>query len=260
MTAEEGNTPGEGREDYRPRQYWTDRLSKEFSLRGVGHGQYSEAYNGWIYRQKARTLRKIVPAAPVGGRALDVGSGIGWVVAFLQKRGWTTDGCDISEVAVTRLRERFPSSTFETHAFGEDTLPQEAGSYDLVTMLDVTYHVVDDALWERGIRELARVLKPGGSLVLLDRFGPEDVDAAAHVRFRSLARWDEATAEVGLRRKEAIPAYRWLSRPRGGALDRLPGALRGAIEFSFDQLPFKQPHMRCARYIKRAERSGTVAP
>jgi len=262
-----------GRDDaraaYEPERYWSDRLRRDFNLRGVGHGQYSESYNRWIYRQKARTLSRVLPRTGARARALDVGSGIGWVVEQLLAAGWAVDGCDISDVAVAALRDRFPGSSFVTHAFGAELLPHETAAYDLVTMLDVTYHVVDDELWGCGLAELARVLRPDGSLVLLDRFGAVDDDAAAHVRFRSLARWDAATAGVGLRRAELVPAYRWLSRPRGGLLDRLPGAVRGPVEFGLESVHLRAPHMRCARYVRVEQpvpespgeggRSGSVA-
>ena len=135
------------RSEYEPARYWSTRLGKDFSLKGVGHQQYTEAYNRWIYLQKARTLRRVLPPVPAGGRALDVGSGIGWVVNQLREAGWRTDGCDIAAVAVDRLTASFAGSDFFEYAFGAGPLPREDASYDLVTMLDVSYHVVDDDLW-----------------------------------------------------------------------------------------------------------------
>lgn len=247
MTPPEEQDP---RAAYEPERYWSERLTNDFSLRGVGHGQYSETYNRWIYRQKARTLARALPPT-TRGRALDVGSGIGWVVEQLTQAGWATDGCDISEVAVAALQERFPQSSFVTYAFGAQALPYADDTFDLVTMLDVTYHVVDDGLWAQGLAELSRVLRPGGALVLLDRFGATDDDAAAHVRFRSLSRYDDTAAALGLRRELLVPAYRWLSRPPSAGLMRgLPDSLRGPLEFTLERVSRREPHMRCVRYAQ----------
>lgn len=239
------------RSRYRPAQYWTDRLSKDFSLRGVGHQQYSEGYNNWIYRQKRRALDGILPSLRAGGRALDVGSGVGWVVEELRARGWTTDGADISPVAVDRLRQRFPGATFMQVALGNDPVPAADAAYDLITILDVTYHVVDDELWSAGLSELARVLKPGGHLVVIDRFGATDDDAAPHVRFRSRQRWETAARSCGLTLQTVQPVYRWLSREYDkGLLSRVPEKLRGPAEFALERVPARQPHMRGARFVR----------
>jgi SAM-dependent methyltransferase len=239
------------RSAYRPAEYWSSRLGRDFSLRGVGHVGYSERYNEWMYRQKRYALRRILPARTGAVRALDVGSGVGWVVNELVAAGYDVEGCDISPMAVERLEARFPGRSFFTHALGDGALPRDDASFDVVTILDVTYHIVDDSLWARGLGELARVLRTGGHLVVIDRFGDEDEDKAAHVRFRSRRLWESAGAEVGLRLEEVIPVYRWLSRDHDeGLLRRLPGVVRGAVELGLERTVPRTPHMRAARFVR----------
>ncbi|MGV0495105.1 class I SAM-dependent methyltransferase, partial [Mycobacterium kansasii] len=48
-------------------------------------------------------------------------------------------------------------------------LPFSADSFDSVLSCLMLHHIVE---WERAIAEIARVLRPGGSLVLVDRFSP----------------------------------------------------------------------------------------
>jgi SAM-dependent methyltransferase len=236
---------------YRPAEYWTNRLGRDFSLRGVGHVGYTERYNEWMYRQKRYALRRILQSRRGGVRALVVGSGIGWVVNELLAVGYDVAGCDISPLAVERLSARFPGRSFAVHALGAGALPHADASFDVVTILDVTYHVVDDELWSRGLAELARVLRPGGHLVVIDRFGGEAEDKAAHVRFRSRAQWEAAGAAVGLSLEDVIPVYRWLSRDHDrGLLRRLPGAVRGAVELGLERVVPREPHMRAARFVR----------
>src|SRR5690349_10430675 len=90
-------------EDYEPARYWTDRLAGDYSLRGTGHLAYSARYNRWIYRVKRRALRRGLRGSAAGARALDLGSGTGWVVEQLLDRGLRVDGCDIAANAVAEL-------------------------------------------------------------------------------------------------------------------------------------------------------------
>ena len=95
-------------EAYEPASYWSTRLSQNFNLRGVGHIEYGRGYNDWLYRQKRNALGCALPGRPAGSIALDIGSGVGWVVSYLLDRGFRVTGCDIAEVAVDGLAERYP--------------------------------------------------------------------------------------------------------------------------------------------------------
>ena len=239
--------PGMGEDEYRPAEYWSRRLAGEFTLRGTGHQCYSERYNRWLYRRKRAALAAALRGLPPRPAALDVGSGVGWVVAELLARGASVEGCDIADIAVERLRERFPEATFFQAAVGAAPLPRDDASYDVVTMLDVAYHVVDDALWEAAVADLARVLRPGGRLVVSDGLGADDVVPASHVRFRSRVRWEGAAAANGLSVVRVLPYFRWLSRDQAASrLERLPDGARGAVEYVLEGLVPRRPHMRLA--------------
>ena len=94
-------------------------------------------------------------------------------------------------------------------------------------------------------------MRPGGHVVYLDRFAEHDDDKAAHVRFRSVARWDDIASRHGLRRDVLVPAYRWLSREvDAGPLARAPQRIRGPLEFVLERIAPRDPHMRCARYVR----------
>lgn len=93
-------------------------------------------------------------------RLLDAGCGTGNNLRHLAARGGAV-GIDISEEAVRLCRERgVPATRGSVLA-----LPFRDGSFDVVTSFDVLYHrwVTDDAA---AVRELARVLRPGGILLV----------------------------------------------------------------------------------------------
>jgi SAM-dependent methyltransferase len=233
--------------DYKPAEYWSERLERDFNLRGTGHLDYGETYNAWLYRAKRRALTRALRRVGRPTLALDIGSGVGWVVNELRRRHIRVEGCDIAQVAVERLSARFPESQFFQLAVGSDPIPRPDGAYDLVTALDVTYHITDDSLWCAALAEIARVLRPGGNLIVIDGLGDHDEVPAEHVRFRSLETWSRAGETAGLEVAAVLPCYRFISRRRGrGPLSRLPDGARGAVEYGLEWLPLRPPHMRCA--------------
>lgn len=110
---------------------------------------------------------------------LDAGCGTGGLIERLSARHppWRWTGIDISELACAYARLRrerrllAQNAPQREHAFagpeiqqGSVTeLPFPDGSFDAVVSADVLYHVDDD---ERALREFARVLRPGGLVVI----------------------------------------------------------------------------------------------
>ena len=237
---------------YRPSEYWSDRLSDGFDLRATGHREYTEAYNTWLYRAKRRALDASLRDVPAETPALDIGSGVGWVVQQLLRHDMRVEGCDIAPLSVEELGRRFPEVTFFKLAVGTDAIPRPDSTYGLVTALDVAYHITDDEKWLAGLAEIARVLTPGGRLVVSDGLGDDISEPAPHVRFRSLEMWSRAE-EVCLEIREVRPYFRWLSRPRNTrGFRRLGDRTRGAVEFALEFALPRKPHMRYATLVKRS--------
>ena len=235
------------------KEYWAARLEADFSLRGTGHIEYSVGYNRWLYRAKARALAAGLERAGSPGPALDVGSGTGWCVRQLLQRGWSVTGCDVVPEGVERLKAEIPEARFVRTELGAAPLPLGDRSVGLVTALDVLYHLPDDQKWRSATLEIARVLEPGGILILTDGLGAEARNPAPHVRFRSQAQWKELAGAVGFNVEMIRPLYRWLSRDKrpGSWANRIPDVLRGAGEFALETVAPREPHMRLA-VLRRA--------
>jgi SAM-dependent methyltransferase len=92
-------------------------------------------------------------------RILDVGCGTGANLLMLSKYG-DAEGVDVSEDALAFCRER----GLEKVKLGAgEELPYEDGTFDLVTAFDVVEHMDDDLA---GLKEMRRVLRPGGRVLL----------------------------------------------------------------------------------------------
>ena len=92
-------------------------------------------------------------------RILDVGCGTGANLLMLSEYG-DAEGVDISEDALAFCRER---GLDKVRLGAGEQLPYDDGTFDLVTALDVVEHMDDDLA---GLREMRRVLRPGGRALL----------------------------------------------------------------------------------------------
>jgi SAM-dependent methyltransferase len=103
----------------------------------------------------------LVPKAEPGrDRLLDIGCGQGEICAIVSKLGWKPSGIDGHAANAERVR----SMGFEGVAGDLNLpLPFPDRSFDFATMVEVVEHIVRA---EDLIGEIARVLKPGGRLVM----------------------------------------------------------------------------------------------
>jgi SAM-dependent methyltransferase len=110
-------------------------------------------------------VREILDGVPVG-IALDAACGTGRHAAHLASLGHTVIGVDTSPAMLARAREKVPQGEF--HEADLHELPLADGSVDLVVCAIALVHVAD---LEGPFREFARVLRPGGHLVVSDQRG-----------------------------------------------------------------------------------------
>ena len=112
-------------------------------------------------------------------RILDIGCGTGAGLAAFGRLG-TAVGVDVSALALSLCQARGERRLVQADA---QSLPFIDRAFDAALMLDVLEHLDDDA---GGVREAARVLKPGGVLILTVPAVPalwsEHDEALAHRR------------------------------------------------------------------------------
>jgi SAM-dependent methyltransferase len=107
-------------------------------------------YEEWLTRAEAEVGR---------GRLLEVGAGSGGFVRTALRRGWLVEATEVSATGLEALRQT--GATVVAGDLLDARLP--AGRFDLVVSLEVVEHLPSPG---EHLRELARITRPGGLLLL----------------------------------------------------------------------------------------------
>lgn len=142
-------------------------------------------YHRPIVDRLARALRR----SP-GRDVLNVGSGPFAeleIVGALAREGRRFTVCDIDPRAVEQARALHGPRIARADALGDDgRLPYEDDRFDLVVSMDVVEHVPDPLPW---LREVVRVLRPGGALFLTTpNYGSLTLDVIERTALELIAR------------------------------------------------------------------------
>ncbi len=140
------------------------------------------------------------------GRALsvlDLGCGYGRIASSYMDEGYTYTGVDISPEAVETARKTYPGTEFIQADLAEYTTRKK---YDVVCVLYVFVHFVDDAAWQKFLKMALGAVKKGGVFFFADVFPQERKKHGDHVVSRPLSEYLGPLEAAGLKLDPALKA------------------------------------------------------
>lgn len=156
-----------------------------------------------------------------GREVLDLGCQLGALPIALASRGARVTGVDLDDklLDAARLRARAHGAGVAFVRGAGESLPFENERFDLVTFIDVIEHVADP---RRTLREIARVLRPGGTLYLFgpNRLSPTNFRADPHYQLAMVSAMPERLGRWYVTRVRGFPRYEVGVLPIGGVVAR----------------------------------------
>jgi len=153
---------------YRPKKYWKNRHTKYgFNLRGVGNCTFSHEENKQAYQKAKEAFLQLCTQQDIdfkNVRALDIGCGTGFYAkAFLEAGGRDYLGIDITDQLFKKLQAERPDCKFRKMDISTQSLD---GLFDLIIMIDVTQHIVDDAAFSFTMQNIRSHLSEDGVFIV----------------------------------------------------------------------------------------------
>src|SRR5215475_1642654 len=155
--------------------FWEQRLTARPDLSGVGHIGFGLVFNEWMYRLRKAVFLRHVRSLNLDfakSSVLDVGSGVGfWIRVWRSLGVQSLTGSDITAFATQKIAAENPGIRAVQLDIASPSAQETLGAkYDLVSAIDMLYHIVSDENYEAAIANLAASLKSGGHLIITENF------------------------------------------------------------------------------------------
>jgi SAM-dependent methyltransferase len=150
---------------------WAVMAVEEFEASGPDAATWSDDEVA-LFFEKGRALFDVFLRPPLQRMRADpgktfvveYGSGMGRILRAFHEAGYRCAGVDISETMLKHSRTLVPEVQ-DLHVVGSDgRVPLADGVADFVYSYAVLQHIPRTSLIERAVREMCRILKPGGLL------------------------------------------------------------------------------------------------
>jgi ubiquinone/menaquinone biosynthesis C-methylase UbiE len=212
-----------------------DTYDKNFGAVVQSSIDFSGLPHSFFTTAKAEALRELIASRLHGmhkPHMLDVGCGVGEFHPFVRGMFGRLCGADVSTASIAQARIRNPEVQYE--AYAGDTLPYDSATFDLSIAICVLHHVLPPQ-WVGFLREMRRVVRPGGLVCLIEHnpFNPLTRLAVARCEF------DRGAVLLHAGRMRALMADAGLNDAQSHYFLMLPSAtpLARRVERGFRRIP-----------------------
>jgi SAM-dependent methyltransferase len=221
--------------EFDPGRYWEQRLSERYTLGATGWSGLGESFNRWSYAVRRRVFQRVVRDVvrdPSALTVLDVGSGTGFYLEAWRALGVRElVGSDLTSAAVDQLTARFPGTQIHRLDIGAPERSLAEAQFDVISIIDVLYHIVDDARYEQALQNLAAMLKPGGILLFSENFVSER-QAGKHQINRTSDALEGVLTRAGLTSLRRWPVFFLMNTPVASESRLLDAWWRGVVKLA----------------------------
>ncbi len=178
------------REKYRKgsKDYWNSMARKYKSSAILIPGDL-EIKNQYYNLLHERVMSKVFSGIPKGSKILEIGCGVGRWSIKLAKMGMDVTATDISKemVKIAKTNAKREKVKIGFQVTGADEINSRKNYYDYALSVTVLQHIIDESKRIRAIENLAKSVKKGGRIILLERVGKEIGEF--HVKPFTLKKW-----------------------------------------------------------------------
>ncbi len=134
-------------------------------------------------------IQAILDITGPGARVLEVGTGTGRISIPLLEQGLDLIGCDLSSKMLRRLQEKFPAARIAQS--DASALPFSRAEFTFVLTVHVL-HLIPS--WREVLREIQRVLAPGGAYLNVTTWGSTGDSTRERIRLH----WQDGLRTQGM--------------------------------------------------------------
>jgi len=199
------------KEKYNSKIFWEERFSKKLDLTTVGQIGLGYVYNSWLYRARfhamRRALRKLT--LDISQKSLiDVGVGCGAWIPFWQEHNISKIvGIDVTSASICTLKKKYPQFVFIEGDISSQFQITEGDDFDIVTAIDVLFHITDDNGFSNALLNISKLVKDGGWVIMSDSFCSRPWGPFYHEYHRSYDDYLKGLNLVGLKPFHVEPIF-----------------------------------------------------
>jgi glycosyltransferase involved in cell wall biosynthesis/ubiquinone/menaquinone biosynthesis C-methylase UbiE len=200
----------------KPKDYWEHRLSNRLDITTVGQLGLG-IYNYWLYKARFRAMHRALRKLNInvsGKSLIDVGVGSGAWIPFWEKGGLSKIvGLDLTTASISVLQKKYPQIEFFQRDICHELSFSQEENFDIVTVFDVLFHIVDDKDFQQAISNLSRLVKKRGLVLISDSFGNTPYGPFSHEYHRTYEHYMNELNRVGLKPVYFEPIFYTMTTP-----------------------------------------------